>query len=88
MVVFRGRNTCKLVNTTNGQMYIRNVNFFTLAPTDSKALFDDEESKENNKEIVVDSCEIPSTTTNQSSVVRTRSGRISKPNRCEDYVYN
>ena len=48
MVVFRGRNTCKLVNTTNGQMYIRNVNFFTLAPTDSKTLFDDEESKENN----------------------------------------
>ncbi len=94
VVEFRGRDTCKVVNTTNGQVYIRNVKYLTLAPTDSKTLFDDvdEENREANKEIIVDSCDRSSEsrvdiTTDQPPVVRTRSGRISKPNRREDYVY-
>ena len=58
------------------QMYIRNVKYLTLVPINSKTLFDDvdEESKEINKEIVVDSCEAPNMTIDQSSVVRTQSG--------------
>ena len=70
-------------------MYIRNVKYLTLVPMGSKTLFDDvdEESKEINKEIVVDSCETPNMTIDQSSVVRTQSGCILRPNRCKDYVY-
>ena len=64
---------------------MRNVKYLTRVPTDRKTLFDDDEESQ---EIVVDKerCR-EQIKVNQPPIVRTRSGRISKPKVCDDYVY-
>ena len=51
IVEFKGKDTCKIVNTVNGKTYVRNVKHLTHAPMDSRTLFDDKESQQ----IVADS---------------------------------
>ena len=80
IIKFQRRDTCKIVSTVDGKTYVRNVKYLTQAPIDGRALlFDDvEENVEVSAEDQV--CV-------KEPVIRTRSGRISKPTASKDCIY-
>ena len=87
IIDFLGRDTCKVVNTVNGGTYIRNIKFLKLAPIDEGdvLLFDDKiAGKEVDKKV---DGEKKTGVVDDSAVVRTRSGRVSKSTKLNDYVY-
>ena len=87
IIDFLGRDTCKVVNMVNGRTYIRNIKFLKLAPIDEgdMLLFDDKiAGKEVDKKV---DGEKKTVLVDDSAVVRTRSGRVSKSTKLNDYVY-
>ena len=87
IIDFLGRDTCKVVNTVNGRTYIRNIEFLKLAPIDEGdvLLFDDKiAGKEVDKKV---DGEKKTVVVDYTAVVRTRSGRVSKSTKLNDYVY-
>ena len=52
IIDFVGRDTCKVVSTFDGKVYIRNVKFLTRAPMLGQALiFDDIDDRENSPKL-------------------------------------
>ena len=87
IIDFLGRDTCKVVNTVDGRTYIRNIKFLKLAPIDEgdMLLFDDKiAGKEVDKKV---DGEKKTVVVDDSAVVRTRSGRVSKSTKLNDHVY-
>ena len=84
IIDFLGRDTCKVVSTLDGKVYIRNVKFLTRGPILGQALiFDDIDDRENSPKFNI--CRTDDSA--KDSVIRTRSGRVSKPTRFKDFVY-
>ena len=53
IIDFVGRDTCKVVSTLDGKVYIRNVKFLTRAPMLPQALiFDDIDDRENSLSLI------------------------------------
>ena len=86
IIDFVGRDTCKIVNTLDGKTYVRNVKFLTRVPIAGRALiFDD---MLDNKEVKPKSNNVVETdNSTKDTVIRTRSGRVSKSTRSKDFVY-
>ena len=84
IIDFVGRDTCKVVSTLDGKVYIRNVKFLTRAPMLGEALiFDDIDDRENSSKFNIRGTDDSA----KDSVIRTRSGHVSKPTRFKDFVY-
>ena len=84
IIDFVGRDTCKVVNTLDGKTYVRNVKFLTSAPIRERALiFDD---MLDNKEVKPNDV-VETDNSAKDTVIRTRSGRVSKSTRSKDFVY-
>jgi hypothetical protein len=86
IIDFVGRDTCKVVNTLDGKIYIRNVKFLIRAPIVERALiFDDMLDNKEVKPKYNNGVETDNST--KDTVIRTRSGRVSKSTRSKDFVY-
>jgi hypothetical protein len=84
IIDFVGRDTCKVVYTLDGKTYIRNVKFLTRAPIVERALiFDDMLDNIEVKPKYNNGVETDNST--KDTVIRTRSGRVSKSTRSKDF---
>ena len=86
IIDFLGRDTCKVVSTLDGKVYVRNVKFLTRAPiVGQTSIFDD---ILDNREEYFKPDDIKRTgDVVRDTLVRTRSGRVSKPTRSKDFEY-
>lgn len=91
VIKFTARDTCSVVNILNGKIYRRNVKHIRHANVGRKLIInEDEEVEQPSGSRSSDQSHDTNTITendNEQTVIRTRSGRVSKSTRVKDFVY-